>query len=58
MYVGESDGVSGPPGTPRLDGFCDPTTSNGLDSLPDAPQAGVWFDAEFIMLVKNANPPL
>ncbi|KAI8804626.1 1, 4-beta cellobiohydrolase [Cladochytrium replicatum] len=55
---GESDGVSGPPGTPRLDGFCDPTTSNGIDSLSGAPQAGQWFDAQFVMLVKNANPPL
>ncbi|KAJ3271119.1 hypothetical protein HDV01_007056 [Terramyces sp. JEL0728] len=55
---GESDGVSGPPGAPRLDGFCDPTTSNGIDSLPGAPQAGDWFHDEFVMLLKNANPPL
>ncbi|KAJ3000681.1 hypothetical protein HDV02_004366 [Globomyces sp. JEL0801] len=55
---GESDGVSGPPGAPRLDGFCDPTTSMGVDSLANAPQAGQWFEDEFLMLVKNANPPL
>jgi len=53
---GESDGVSS--GTVRLDGFCDPTTGNGVDSLSGAPQAGQWFDAEFQMLVKNANPAL
>jgi cellulose 1,4-beta-cellobiosidase len=61
---GDSDGVSGPPGTPRLDGHCDPTNSSvslgasGTDSLSGAPQAGQWFDAEFIMLVDNASPAI
>jgi cellulose 1,4-beta-cellobiosidase len=53
---GDSDGNS--EGAPRLDKFCDPTTSFGQDSLSGAPQAGVWFQSEFEMLVKNANPAL
>ncbi|KAJ3120057.1 hypothetical protein HK098_004901 [Nowakowskiella sp. JEL0407] len=52
---GESDGHS--TGSPR-DGFCDPTDSNGVDALPDAPHAGSWFNTEFVQLVQNANPPL
>ncbi|KAJ3033930.1 hypothetical protein HDV00_005643 [Rhizophlyctis rosea] len=55
---GESDGVSGPAGTPRLDSYCDPTTSYGQDALSGAPQAGKWFDAQFQMLVANAVPTL
>ncbi|KAI8915653.1 cellobiohydrolaseII [Gorgonomyces haynaldii] len=55
---GESDGISGPQGVPRLDGFCDPTTYNGADSMDGAPQAGEWFHEQFVMLVKKANPPL
>ncbi|KAJ3051123.1 hypothetical protein HK097_007908 [Rhizophlyctis rosea] len=55
---GESDGVSGPAGTPRLDNYCDPTTTYGQDSLSGAPQAGAWFDSQFQMLVKNASPSL
>jgi cellulose 1,4-beta-cellobiosidase len=55
---GESDGVAGPAGVPRLDINCDPTTAAGIDALPGAPQAGQWFHEQFVMLVKNANPPL
>ena len=28
------------------------------DSAPNAPEAGQWFDAYALELVKNANPPL
>jgi cellulose 1,4-beta-cellobiosidase len=61
---GDSDGVSGPAGAPRLDGHCDPTNTavslgaSGSDSLSGAPQAGQWFQDQFIMLVDNANPPI
>jgi cellulose 1,4-beta-cellobiosidase len=61
---GDSDGVSGPAGAPRLDGHCDPTNTSvslgasGSDSLSGAPQAGQWFESQFIMLVDNAYPAL
>ncbi|KAJ3199026.1 hypothetical protein HDU67_003164, partial [Dinochytrium kinnereticum] len=55
---GESDGVSGPAGVPRLDRFCDPGDGFGRDSMGGAPQAGEWFHDQFAMLVRNANPPL
>ncbi len=49
---GESDGSSDPSG-PRFDVMC-----AGKDAAPGAPQAGEWFDAYFVDLVRNANPPL
>src|SRR5262249_3402311 len=49
---GESDGVSDP-SAPRFDAHC-----ASQDSVPDAPQAGQWFDAYFVGLATNANPPL
>jgi cellulose 1,4-beta-cellobiosidase len=56
---GESDGNSAPTAShPAVDGFCDCTTSNGVDSLCPAPVAGQPFAAHFSMMVKNANPPL
>jgi cellulose 1,4-beta-cellobiosidase len=55
---GESDGIAGPQGVPRLDPFCDPTTYQGIDALAGAPQAGQWFHSQFVMLVDNANPKL
>jgi cellulose 1,4-beta-cellobiosidase len=49
---GESDGVSDPK-EPRYDEMC-----AGHDAAPNAPQAGKWFDAYFVDLVRYANPPL
>lgn len=49
---GESDGVSDP-SQPRFDEMC-----AGRDALPGAPQAGKWFEAHFLDLVRYANPPL
>lgn len=49
---GESDGVSDPK-QPRFDANC----VSG-DSAKGAPQAGQWFGAYFLELVKNAQPPL
>lgn len=49
---GESDGVSDPT-QPRFDAEC---ASN--ESHSGAPQAGVWFPAYFMELVRNATPPL
>lgn len=49
---GESDGVSDPT-QPRFDASC-----RSIDSAPDAPQAGDWFQSYFVELVKNAEPPL
>ena len=49
---GESDGVSDP-SQPRFDPEC-----GSNESLKGAPQAGVWFPAYFMDLVKNAVPPL
>ena len=48
---GESDGVSDP-SQPRYDVSC-----SSPDSVPNAPQAGQWFESYFIDLVHNANPP-
>jgi len=30
----------------------------GKDAAKNAPQAGQWFEAYFLDLVRNANPPL
>jgi cellulose 1,4-beta-cellobiosidase len=49
---GESDGTADPK-SPRVD----PSCKSG-DSMPDAPEAGEWFQSYFIQLVKNAEPPL
>ncbi|MBE3012382.1 glycoside hydrolase family 6 protein [Microbispora sp. NEAU-D428] len=67
---GESDGAGGPilpEGSDRLlDRMCDPNGSltpwsNGFrptGALPDAPLAGDWHHAQFVMLVNNAYPAL
>jgi cellulose 1,4-beta-cellobiosidase len=59
---GESDGTYNPALTTHPDPNCDPThvTSYGVPTgaLPDAPVAGVWFPAQFEMLVRNAYPPV
>jgi len=49
---GESDGTSDST-APRYDAHC-----SSADSYTPAPQAGQWFDAYFVQLVKNANPPI
>jgi cellulose 1,4-beta-cellobiosidase len=49
---GESDGTSDPK-SPRMD----PSCKSG-DSMENAPEAGEWFQAYFIQLVKNAEPSL
>jgi len=49
---GESDGSSDPNG-PRFDEMC-----AGANAAKDAPQAGQWFEAYFMDLVRNANPAL
>lgn len=49
---GESDGSSDPNG-PRFDEMC-----GGPNAAKNAPQAGKWFEAYFMDLVRNANPPL
>lgn len=49
---GDSDGVSDPT-QPRFDAAC-----QSSDSSPNAPQAGQWFEAYFLQLVKNAQPAL
>jgi cellulose 1,4-beta-cellobiosidase len=49
---GESDGVADPT-QPRFDVSC-----QSADSSPNAPQAGQWFEAYFLELVKNAEPPI
>jgi len=49
---GEADGTSDPT-QPRFDPEC-----AGSDSAPNAPQAGEWFPAYFLDLVRNATPPL
>jgi len=49
---GESDGVADP-GQPRFDPSC---TSS--DSLSGAPEAGQWFEAQFMELMHNANPKI
>ncbi|GGL15687.1 hypothetical protein Sme01_21300 [Sphaerisporangium melleum] len=65
---GESDGAGGPllpPGTDRLvDPMCDPSRPNRWDqsvqtnALRNAPAAGDWHHEQFLMLVRNAYPPL
>ncbi len=49
---GESDGSSDRNG-PRFDEMC-----GGASAAQNAPQAGKWFEAYFMDLVHNANPPL
>eukprot|EP00727_Mastigamoeba_balamuthi_P008147 m51a1_g3953 putative glycoside hydrolase (425) ;mRNA; f:341588-343094 len=49
---GESDGTSDS-SAPRYDGKC-----GSVDSMTGAPQAGKWFQAQFEMLVTNANPAI
>ena len=49
---GESDGVSDPT-QPRYDPEC-----GSNESMQGAPQAGSWFHAYFMELVRNATPPL
>jgi cellulose 1,4-beta-cellobiosidase len=49
---GASDGGSDP-ASPGYDPNC-----GAADSLPGAPRAGQWFDAQLLQLVDNANPPL
>jgi cellulose 1,4-beta-cellobiosidase len=49
---GESDGSSDANG-PRFDPMC-----AGESAAKNAPQAGKWFEAYFMDLVHNANPPL
>ncbi|KAJ3115136.1 hypothetical protein HK098_007046, partial [Nowakowskiella sp. JEL0407] len=60
---GDSDGTSDTTAT-RFDGNCDPNDAtvslgaSGIDALSDAPEAGAWFDKQFIMLVDNASPKI
>lgn len=49
---GDSDGTSDAMAT-RFDESC-----VSKDSAPNAPEAGQWFDAYALELVKNAHPPL
>ena len=49
---GESDGSSDP-SQPRFDEMC-----ANSDASKGAPQAGKWFEAYFLDLVRNARPPL
>jgi cellulose 1,4-beta-cellobiosidase len=49
---GESDGVSDPK-APRFDPMC-----AGPDASQGAPQAGQWFEAYFLDLVRHAQPAL
>ncbi|KAE8551208.1 hypothetical protein EYB25_007444 [Talaromyces marneffei] len=49
---GESDGTSNSSAT-RYDYHC-----GNSDSLQPAPEAGSWFQAYFVQLLTNANPPL
>lgn len=49
---GDSDGTSATQ-SPRFDHGCATPTA-----MPEAPEAGEWFDAHFAELVKHANPPL
>ncbi|TLS25116.1 hypothetical protein PpBr36_07950 [Pyricularia pennisetigena] len=50
---GECDGVSDPT-APRFDHFC----GTDYGAMPNAPQAGQWFQNYFEMLLTNASPPL
>ncbi len=55
---GESDGTSNP-ASPRFDGMCDPNgSSQGVSTgaMPNAPEAGQWFQAGFDQLVANKYP--
>ncbi|KAJ3115137.1 hypothetical protein HK098_007047, partial [Nowakowskiella sp. JEL0407] len=60
---GDSDGTSDSSAV-RFDGNCDPNDStvslgaSGEDALSGAPEAGQWFDKQFIMLVDNASPKI
>ena len=60
---GESDGAASAPAGgvsadgKRFDVNCSPTNPQ-LDALPEAPEAGAWFDAEYQMLLRNATPAL
>lgn len=49
---GESDGTADPTAE-RFDANC-----ASSDAAPGAPEAGQWFHAYFVELVKNANPSL
>ena len=65
---GESDGTSDPTQTTpdsegkQFDAMCDPNGNSRYNSsvktgaLPNAPDAGHWFEAEFEILVQNAYP--
>ncbi|CAI5524693.1 unnamed protein product [Closterium sp. Naga37s-1] len=56
---GESDGHARKIlGVIAVDRECDPLDPLGLDALADAPRAGQWFQSQFAMLVRNANPPM
>jgi cellulose 1,4-beta-cellobiosidase len=65
---GESDGSSSAVPNDQGKGFdrmCDPTYggnarkgNNPTGALPNAPQAGRWFSAQFQQLMQNAYPPL
>ncbi|CAI5971313.1 unnamed protein product [Closterium sp. NIES-65] len=56
---GESDGHAKEIPEPLpVDRECDPMDPLGLDALADAPRAGQWFQEQFAMLVRNANPPM
>lgn len=47
---GESDGTTDPK-APRFDPAC-----TSPSSMPNAPEAGEWFQAHFVDMVKNADP--
>lgn len=49
---GDSDGTADATAA-RFDANC-----RSADATPGAPEAGQWFDAYFLQLVENANPPL
>lgn len=51
---GDSDGASDP-SAPGYDANCG---AGSADSLPGAPRAGQWFNAQLLQLVDNAQPPL
>jgi cellulose 1,4-beta-cellobiosidase len=51
---GDSDGGSDP-SAPGYDANCGAASA---DSLPGAPRAGQWFNAQVLQLVDNAQPPL
>jgi cellulose 1,4-beta-cellobiosidase len=58
---GDSDGTSDSSATTpneegkRFDIMCGATN---VDALPNAPHAGRWFHDQFLMLLRNAYPPL